>query len=260
VPETTRIDTALRQRLQAYLAAGGALIVSGPAAMDEHGAPAMPELGFVAHGESPYSHTFLRATSAVNQQMAEFDTVMYERGFRMTPAAGAETLVQVVEPYFERAYDHFSGHDYTPPDRLSPYAAAVQQGRAITFAVPLIEAFGKHANVPYRQILGNCIRRLLPKPLVKDAGPTHLEVTVQRKAGVTIVHLISFIPSRQAENMDMVHDPFPLVDVPISIRLDAAPQRLTLQPQGKELPFTYQDGYASTRVTLLEGHGLLVIE
>jgi hypothetical protein len=236
------------------------MIVSGPAALDETGQPAMKGLGIVVEGPSPYSHVFLRAGREVSQGMAEFDTVMYEQGFRMTPAKGAKTLCQVVEPYFQRSYEHFSGHDYTPPDKVSKYAAAIQNGRVITFAVPILQAFGRHANVPYRQLFGNCIERLLPRPVVRAGGPAHLEATAVRKGRTTVVHLISFLPSRQAENLDIVHDPVPLVDVPVSVRLDRRPSRVSLQPMGKELDFDYNDGYAHVRVTIPDGHALLVLE
>ena len=260
LPETTRIDAGLKGSLRRYLRGGGAAIVSGPAALDEAGRPAMKELGIVSEGPSPYTHVFLRAGREISQGMAEFDTVMYEQGLRLTPARGAKTLCQVVEPYFQRSYDHFSGHDYTPPDRVSRYAAAIQNGRVITFAVPMLLAFGRHANVPYRQIIGNCIERLLPRPLVRAGGPAHLEATAVRKGRTTVVHLISFLPSRQAENLDIVHDPFPLVDVPVSVRLETRPRRASLQPMGQELDFTYEDGYAQVRVTALDGHALLVLE
>jgi hypothetical protein len=261
LPETTRIDPALKDSLQTYLKAGGALIVSGPAALDENGRPALPELGIQAHGESPYSHTFLRPLAKEIQTSAPaFDHVMYERGFRMTPAGDARALVGVVEPYFERSYDRFSGHEYTAPDKLSPYAAAVQNGRVITFSVPILEAFGKHAAVVYREILGGCIDLLLPRPVIRAGGPVHLEVTAVQKEDTIVVHLISFLPSRQADNLDIVHDPFPLVDVPVSVRLETAPKRLTLQPAGQTLDFTYSDGYAHTNVTVLDGHAMLVFE
>jgi hypothetical protein len=260
IPETTRVNSDLRASLQAYLKNGGALILSGQAALEESGQAALPEMGIEVHGPSPYTHIFMRVSDEVRQGLPEFDFVMYEQGFRMTPTGSARILVQVVEPYFQRSYDHFSGHEYTPPNQVSPYAAAIQNGRVISFSVPLLEAFGKHANLAYRQILGNCIDLLLPNPLIRDQGPAHLEATAVRRDHTTIIHLISFLPSRQAENLDIVHDPFPLVNMPISIRLDAAPSRLTLQPAGLELPFTYSDGYAHTTVTLLDGHAMLVFE
>jgi hypothetical protein len=264
VPETTHVDDALRARLQAYLAAGGKLMIVGPAALDDAGQPVMPELGIETHGESPYTHTFLHHSAEIGQGIPAYDTVMYDRGFRMTPAAGSEVLCGVVEPYFERAYDHFSGHEYTAPDRLSPYAAIIQNGPVITCSVPLFEAFGRHANVPYRQLIGNCLDRLLPQPLLRDGGPAHLETTVMRGASggseTTIVHVISFLPSRQAEGMDIVTDAFPAVDMPLAVRLDAAPSRVTLQPSGQAVPFTYENGYAHVRLTVLDGHTMVVFE
>jgi len=135
----------------------------------------------------------------------------------------------------------------------------VQNGRMITFSVPLLEAFGKHASVIYRQILGKSIDLLLPDPLIRDGGPVHLETSVLRRGGSTIVHLISFLPSRQAENLDIVHDPFPLVEMPIAMRVDIEPTQVMLQPAGISLPFSYVDGYVHTRVTMLEGHAMLVV-
>lgn len=258
IPETTRISAELKIKLQVYLSQGGAVIVSGPPALDESGRPVFSEAGIQTYGELP-EHTFLRPMKEIGSGLPEFDFVMYEKGFRMTPAAGALSLVQVVEPYFQRAYDHFSGHEYTAPDRMSLFSAAVQNGRMITFSVPLLEAFGKHASVIYRQILGKCIDLLLPDPLIRDGGPVHLETSVLRREGSTIVHLISFLPSRQAENLDIVHDPFPLVEMPLAVRVDTEPARVTLQPAGISLPFTYADGYVHTRVTLLDGHAMLVV-
>jgi len=73
-----------------------------------------------------------------------------------------------------------------------------------------------------------------------------------------VVHLLSFLPSRQAENLDLVHDPFPLLDVPVSLRTEWPPRSAVLQPSGQELELHYEDGYASTRVTVSDGHAMVV--
>lgn len=57
-----------------------------------------------------FSHTFL--SDAANP--GGFAHVMYEPSLRLTPGPGAETLYHLVDPYFERSWDAFSGHDYTP--------------------------------------------------------------------------------------------------------------------------------------------------
>jgi hypothetical protein len=259
LPETTQADESLKASLRKFVQGGGGLIVVGPAALDEAGKPILDELGIEVDGPSPFTHVFLHPEGPLEQATAPYNTVIYERGFRMTARDGAEVLCGVIEPYFERTYEHFSGHSYTPPRTTqSEYAAVVRSGNVITWAVPVFQSFGLHANVPYRELLGGCLDLVLPDPLVRVGGPAHLETSVVRTDDGTAVHLISFLPSRQAENLDLVHDPFPVIDAPVSVRLDSAPQSATLQPSGQELKFTYHNGYAHTTATVTDGHALVV--
>lgn len=266
VPESTRLDDAARQALASYLHAGGRALVVGAACADETStAPVMAELGLEAIEESPYTHTFLRLGEALQSlagSASDRDTVVYERGLRLRPSAAATTLATVVEPYFERSYANFCGHSYTPPDRETDHAAIVEstvgRGRVITVAEPPLYAFARHGYVAYREVLGACLRRLLPDPLILAGGPAHLETSVVDKGGSRVVHLLSFLPSRQGDGLDLVTDPFPLVDLDLAIRWDG-PARVMLQPHGRELKVSEEDGYVRTTVTLVDGHGLVVV-
>jgi len=260
VPESVRIEGTLKDNLTAFLKDGGALIVCGAAALDADGQPALAALGIVSHGPSPYTHTFLHAGERVATGLADYGYVMYEPGFRMTPTPGAQALVRIGEPYFQRTYARFCGHEYTPEVSLSEYAGAVRHGRVITFSVPLLEAYGKHAAPNYRTLLGNCIDLLLPQPLLRTGGPTKLETTVVRRGADTMVHLMSFSPERRAEGLDIVEDAIPLVDVPVAVKVAAPPRRVFLAPGEQELAFTCEGGYAHTHVTVLYGHAILVLE
>lgn len=260
IPESTPVTPELKAKLSAHLDAGRALLVSGQAAIDENGEPILAELGFEAQGLSPYTTTYLRPERPIADGIPDFDHVMYEKGYRMTPIDGSESLCRVVEPYFERSYRHFCSHVQTPPSGPSPYSAIVQKGRAITSAVPLFTAYGKYGNKPIRQIIGNCIARLLPNPLVKAGGPALLETSVVKKGTSTVVHLISFAPVRKTEHLDIVDDPFPLIDVPVAVKAATRPSRVYLAPSITELPWEYRDGYVEISVTSLNGHVMLVCE
>ena len=185
---------------------------------------------------------------------------IHGESFLVDGIAASETLVELVYPYFERAYDHFSGHSYTPPQRPSGHGAVVQNGRVIVFAVPLLAGVAEEGNDQYRQLVGECLDRLVPAPLLRTSGPVHLETSVVETDRATSVHLLSFVPARLAHDLDLVYDPFPIVDIDVALRLEAAPTRVTLQPRGEELSSSYEDGYASTRATVLDGHAVLVFE
>ena len=260
VLETTVIDENLRDALRGYLQNGGSLILGGSKSVDTNEKPVLEEQGIEVSGPSPFSHTFLHAEPGADRDIEDYGFVMYEPGYRMKPIAGAQSLVRVGEPYFERSYDRFSGHSYTPEAGLSEYSAVVQNGRVITFSVPIFEAYGKHASPVYRRIIGNCIDRLLPEPVIRDNGPTSLETTVVRSGNRTIIHLMSFVAERRADGLDVVEEAFPIIDLHISVKTSSEPRRVYLAPGETDLEFSFVDGYVETTFSVLDGHRMLIIE
>ena len=267
VPETTRVDPELADRLSAHLAAGGALLVAGEAVLGADGRPVLPQLGVQDAGRSDYTHTYLRHVGEDDG----FAHIMYEPSLALVPSPGAEVLYELIDPYFERSWDAFSGHDYTPAALDTPHAAAaVLHGRTATVAAPLFTAIGKHAAAVYQQLLGDILDRLLPDRLLRVGGPAHVETAVVDTASARVTHLLSFVASRQAEGIspitgqvegiDLVDDPFPLISVPVSVRFDTMPRSVTLQPHGVPLDWEYRDGRVQTSVTVADGHGMVVVE
>jgi hypothetical protein len=259
IPEMTGIDNSMACKLREYLSAGGSLIISGASALGKDGAPVGEMLGIDVFGPSPYSHTFLHPLDAIPGMMDNFGHVFYERGFRMKPKKGSEALVAVGEPYFERSYDQFCGHEYTPENAMSEYSAVVKSGRVITCSVPVFESYGLHADPYCRKLLKSCVD-LLVKPLLVDNGPSYLEATVLKNGSKTAVHLLSFIPERRAENMDVIEDAIPIVDLEIAVKCSAEPASVFLSPAGKKLEYAYSDGYVRTNISFGGGHAMLMID
>jgi hypothetical protein len=51
----------------------------------------------------------------------------------------------------------------------------------------------------------------------------------------------------------------PLENVPVSIRTIAKPMKILLQPEGKEIDFTFEHGIVSTVIPKIEIHSILEI-
>ena len=244
--------------IRKYLLKGGSVLIEAPAALRD-GKPLFPEGGVEAHGDSPYKVSYLRFNKAFNPASTDTDHVMYERSVRLTAKRGAQSLGRVVEPYFERAWNHFSSHHQTPADRPSKFAVAVQKGRMITLAYPCFKTYASHANLPSRQLVGTCLDRLLPFPLTKFIGPSHVEVTVNRQGKRAIVHVLSFCPQRRTPINDICEDIWPLVDARLAVRLLGKPKRVTLEPSGEELPFTWEAPYAQVTLNSTRGHDMICL-
>ena len=274
LPDQVEVSQGLARRLRAYLGKGGKLLLSGRSGLDAALQPVLTEMGVKVEGESPYQTTYLRFGEPVAEGVPATDHVMYERGIRMRPARGAQMLAEAIEPYFDRNYLHFCSHAQTPPGKgvaepkgsdsnnalLRPYAAAIRKGNVITIPYPVFQAYGTHANLAYRQLVGNCIRLLLPQPLAAVQAPSTMEVTVARQGKRTVVHLLQFVADRRTAALDMIEDIIPVYDVPLSLRLARAPKAAYLAPSGEKLKFTYTGGRANLTAPKVAGHQMIVFE
>lgn len=266
VPETTRIDAPLRATLEAYVAGGGALVLVGEALVGTDGGASTSVAGVEVDGPSPYASTFLRPVHASMPDLGT-DQVVYDRGVQVRPTEGTEVLVGTVAPYFDRTWEHFSGHSYTPPDSaagLTPYPSVTRRDRVVAISQPLLTSFGRFGAESHQRVLGAVLDLLLERPLVRAGGPKHLEAVAHRGPGRTVVSLLSYSPVRVGSGLggdiDIVDDPFPLVDVPVEVVCPQEPTAATLQPAGTPLEVDWRDGVAHVRVTATDGHALLVLD
>jgi hypothetical protein len=268
LPDSISVDEALAKQVRAFLKRGGALLASGLSGLSEDGSEVLlPELGIKSHGMSLFQTTYIRFGKELSADVPASDHVMYERGVRVTALnSRASTLARVVEPYFDRAWDHFSSHFQTPPDRLTRYAAAVQNDRVGYISYTIFTAFGLHGSSMYRLLVRNLFERLLPEPLLRVDGPTTMEATVTRQtAGKgrrarTIVHLLQYAPERRTERLDLIEDIVPVFDIPLSLKLDRAPKRVYSAPDERPIPFEYLAGRVNLRVPEIRGHAMVVFE
>jgi hypothetical protein len=261
LPDCIAVDPALAKRLRAFLKRGGKVLATGTSGLSADGTQVLlPELGIVAKGVSPYTTTYIRFGPEIGRDVPPSDHVMYERGLRVVAGRGAKTLARVVEPYFERAWDHFSSHRQTPPAKVTNWAAAVEKGGVAYVPFPLFAAYANHGNYPYRLLVRNLLDRLLPDPLLRVCAPTSTEATVMRQKGRTIVHVLQYCPERRAPNLDIVEDIVPIANVALSLRLARRPKRVYLAPSRAAVPFQYKDGRVEATLAEVRGHEMVVLE
>ncbi len=261
LPDVIALTPVLVKKLRAYLKQGGALLATGTSGLDADGKNVLlPELGLRPAGMSPFTASYIRFGREIAAGVPKSDHIMYERGVRVTAGRGTQVLARVVEPYFERAWNHFCSHNQTPGEKVSRYAAALQNGRCGYIPFPIFSAYAQHGNVPYRLLVGNLLERLLPEPLLRVTAPTSTETTVTRQKNRTIVHLLQYCPERRANGLDLVEDIVPIHQIPISLRLDKPPRRVYLAPGREPLSFSYQNGRADLTVPEVRGHAMVVFE
>jgi hypothetical protein len=195
LPDSIAVDAGMSAKLKTYLAAGGALLLSGLSGLDRDGsAITFDALGAKSSGLSPFLTTYMRFGDRINAGVPPTDHVQYERGVRVTPAAGAISLGTVVEPYFDRNWEHFSSHFQTPADRATEFSIATLKGKVAYISYPIFEAVARHGSPSFRMLIKNVLALLLPDQLLVTDGPTSLEGARGIPRGTSCIYC-SIVPS-----------------------------------------------------------------
>jgi hypothetical protein len=267
LPDALPVTAPLAKRLAAFVKAGGSLLVSGTSGLGlEPGTVLLPELGVTPIESSPFQHAFQRFGDRINRDVPDSHHVCYERGFRVALAKGTESLGQWVEPYFERAWNHFNSHCQTPDATLTDYPIATlrrgkgKAGSVAYVSFPVFGAFSTHGNQPCKLLVRNILDILIPNPLVRIQAPSGAEVTVLRQAARSIVHVLYYSPERRTKDLDIIEDIVPLAHLPLSLAVAKAPKQVYLAPSREPLPFTWSNGRIELTIPEVRGHAMVVVE
>jgi len=264
LPDSHRFDHDLLRQVRSYLASGGKLILSHESGLDVDGKQfELDEMGIEYLGPSPYQGDYgdyVEVLEGANEDIDPMVHFTYVPGSMVKARSGSTVLARIWKAYFDRTYRHFSSHHQTPFDQPTDQAAVVERGNIVYISFPI---FGSYANNAYRihkLLLRNCLRRFLPRPLVKGELPSTAEATVTAQNGKRIIHLLNYPAVRRAPDLDIVEEAIPLANVKIALRTEKEPSRVYLAPQRQSLKFYFDDGYAQVVVPTVQGHQMIVFE
>ncbi len=257
LPEAVPLTAGLRDRLDRFVADGGAVIAAGNGGLDEDGRG----MGVRALGAAPFSPDFVLPSGPLGKGLADTAHVMYQRGLQVEPDAGAEVLAWTELPYFERHWRHFCSHRHTPSAGRQGYPAVVRQGRTIHFAHPIFSQYARNAPRWCKQLFLNALDLLLPDPLVRVVGPSTLLTALNRQGSANrlVLHLLHYIPERRGADFDVVEDVIPLYDLRVSIRVTGV-AGVSCVPQREKLEWMDSDGRVEFTVPAVQGHQMVEIE
>jgi hypothetical protein len=263
LPDNILLTPDLNEKIESYLAAGGALIASYRSGVNLPESPvSLPGLGLKVIGPAPYSPDFLIPGEQICAGLAPTEYVMYLRGLEVEALPGTEILAQTAVPYFNRDYRHFSSHQHTPSSHTTAYPGILRRGNLVYFAHPIFTQYRRNAPRWVKTLFKNVLDLLLPHPAVRVQGPSTLMVTLNEQAEEQrlVLHLLHYIPERRGEDFDTIEDVIPLYEIPVSVRADKPIRAVTLVPQNLPLPFTLDSGRVNFIVPELSGHQMIEIK
>lgn len=266
LPDEVIVDVALKAALNAYVAQGGRVLLTGRSGID----PArgfMFDLGATWHGTNPYpSGDYVLHDKALRAGFVDDAIFMYTPSERITVTDG-QSLGVIYDPYFERTPRHFSGHVHTPrKSDASGHAAGVRKGNTAYLAHPAFTAYRRSGSVAILEMIEKTIRFLLDdKPIAETSLPRAGRITVRRQPGSSrdVVHLMMATPVLRGElrgdNVQPIQDFVELRDVTVDLGVDAPVETVRVVPEGRPLAFQQTDGRVQFALPSLRGHAAIEV-
>ena len=261
LPDVHRLDASQTNKLQSFLAGGGAALLSHESGLDREGRKfAVQDVGVEYLGLAEDKGEYFEAVPEVSDGLPAMVHFWYGQGSAIRTLPGTTILARIWKSYFDRNYLHFSSHRQTPFEEPTARVAVAQRGSIVYISHPIFQIYARHSYAPHKTLVDNCLNRLLRNRLVKVDAPSTARVTVTQKQNLRIVHFLHYAAERRTPDIDIVEDVIPIVNVPLSLRLDQRARQVYLAPQRQNLKFDFADNYARVVVPEIRGHQMVVFD
>lgn len=276
LPDDLRPDEILRKRLEEFRINGGKLILAGPSLFRKESDDLAFDLPIQYDGVSAEFPNYIE--SAPEFIPGEFNTpfVMYRESNKIKVMQGT-SLGKIYDPYFVRSYKHFCSHQHTPnkPDE-SGYDAGVMTDDILYFAHPVFSLYGIFGAVILKQYLQNVIHTFLKDDLLITTNlPSQGRITLleQKEERRYVAHALyantilrgmatepanSHVPQKTFP-IEVIEELNPVYDIEFSFNLPKEIKRITLEPQGRELPLETVNGKIKVTLDKLLCHQMIVL-
>lgn len=263
LPDDIPIDAQLEERLDAYVAGGGRLLLTGDSGVS---ADAFRfAAGTEHHGLSPFTGgDFVLPVPALRSDFVDEPLFLYGPS-RQLSIAGGDSLGEIFDPYLDRAGRRFSGHLHAPHrPEPSGFVFGATHGAITRLAHPVFSLYHRSGAVALLQIIGKVIDHALGAPrMLRTSLPTAGRATLRRRGDTCVLHLLHASPALRGrlrgDDVQPIQDIVALHDVAVSVRTGGA-SAVTLVPEGTALDFTTDGRSVTFDVPVLRGHRMIVIE
>lgn len=269
-PDGVEIDDALLEKLRAYRAQGGRLVLALDPRLKKNIAAVEALFDIKIDGEFQSTPFYIE-----NAEGLPHDPMVVHASANIVDAGDGEWHGAISASYFNRSYRHFCSHDYSPfdPETSKTTPAAIVKANSALVTFPVFRAFRESGMPQLKRYVDGLLSRVAPLQTVKIDGPSNLfsAFNWQENEGRYVLHLLYGVPESRGWSIasgtfpngapiELIEDIPTLGDMNISVRMDEAPRRVYDALTQKDVAFTYVDGQVNIGLSGLKIHAALIFE
>lgn len=260
LPDCIYYNADLDKVMKDYIAKGGKVIGSFDSCIPKDGSENIYGVKYL--DESKFYREFVMPNEVIGKDLPKEEFVMYLRGFDVEPA-GAEVIMDKIEPYFDRIGNTFCSHQHAPSSGKAGYPAVTRNGNAVYFSHPIFHLYRKNAARWCKLMVKDALDLLLENKLVNHDGPSTLisSLNHQEAENRDILHLLHYITEKRSEDIYTVEDVIPLYMITMKLYVgDKKVQSVSLVPENNAVSFKQEGPYITFTLQEVKGHNMISIQ
>jgi len=262
LPDRVRLSPELAERLRAYHAGGGKLLLTGESGLAADGRGFALPVGADLVGAAPYNPVFIAPEGPLRTDWISDPFVIMAPTLSIRATEG-RSLGAVHYPWFNRSPRHFNGHIHAAArPEPSGDACAVAHDGIVYLAQPVFSLYRELGAVAVKRYALGALALLLDTPtLAVDGLPAAGTATLRRLPdGRHVVHLLYATPALKGQTVlgpvEVIED-LPAVG-PVTLRLRVpGVTRATLVPEGVSLELAREGEVVVLRVPSFSCHQMI---
>lgn len=136
----------------------------------------------------------------------------------------------------------------------------VGDGEAFYIAAEVFAAYHRTQYPGLRALLGDILEAALPEPPLLTGAPPSVEITLRRREGELLVHLVNLSPGKSlAQNSAFIEAVPPAPGFTLTLALGEEPTEVVFQPDGVAAEFSYGNGVLTVVCPAVHLHVVLVV-
>jgi len=259
VPDGVRFDAETERAVNAFLREGNKLILLGGAGLRKERDAFAFETTLKYEGKSSFDVDYLAVSDKLADGMVRSPILCYISAHKTS--GGNEVLASLRNPYFNRTYGHYCSHCNTPYslDEVS-YPACVRDGNVTYVAHELAKEYKEYGVILHRNYFENVLSNAGYRDQVKTNLPVtgRVRLVEQSKENRYILHLL-YAPTIKRGNVEMIEDLPVLAGITATVEVEKKIKSVCLEPQGKEIPFTQENGEIHFTLDVFSCHQIVVM-
>ncbi|HAQ17949.1 MAG TPA: hypothetical protein DCR40_01795 [Prolixibacteraceae bacterium] len=237
IPECDYIDPALLIELHEYAQNGGNLLIIGA----ETSGIFARELGIQSANTTDEKTWFISAANRLGGVSSKIRSV----------ELGSDS--KVISSFY-------NSNDYR--DQSKTVASSIRQvgkGKIAAIYFNAGTAYSQYKTPIIRDFIAETLARLSPEKMIEVTGSHLVHVAVNKLKGKIMINLIN-VAGEHTNQAAIAYDEIPpITDLTVTIKSAAKPAKIILQPEGKEMQFSWSNGKSSVLIPKLGIHSILEI-